>query len=214
MDLHHYALRVDLTETFKILDDLEKWLDNIGHSYLVCKEDPNDNPHCHVYLSSELKLKGLQTSWRRSFPTLIGNGAYSLKECLEDYQGYLRYICKGDGEGCYPEVVLRQGLDFDDYKIVELHEDYWCSNRELLKHRKVQIDVKVKGSIVEQVELAAKRQKLDGTDREAIARIYVQMYVDMRKPCNVYHAKGVVNTVCATLSGHMFDQLVYTCAER
>jgi len=208
----HYAIRVDLRRD--TIPRIEAWLSSVGNSYLVCREGGQDNPHLHLYLSSDLQLKGLQTSWRRNFSDYVGNASYSIKQCHQEFHDYLKYICKGSKEGDYPDVIVRQGLQFEDHDIVELHEDYWCSNREIHLHRKKEASVKLRGSICEQVEKAAKDQGLDGTDREAVARIYVQMYVDMRKGCNVFQGKAVVNTVCAVLSGHEFDQLCFKLAER
>jgi len=195
------------------LELVDKFLTKHCSNYLCCREEAAHS-HVHVYGRSTLKFKGFQSAVRRSFPEHIGNGGYSLKECDAEVYDYLKYICKGEGEGQYPDIICRQGLEYSDEKIVELHEAYWCTNAVLLENSKKRDNLKLKGNIVERIEKEAKQLGLLGHDREEVAKLYCKMYVDARKPVNVYHAKGVVNTVCALLSGHSFDLLVSDCAQR
>jgi len=209
----HFALR--LTEhNHEDMELLSSFLSSKCSNFLACRETEASNPHAHVYGITGLSYKGLQTAVRRHFPQHIGNAGYSLKQCDNEVIDYLRYICKGDGEGEYPDVVCRQGLEYTDEFIVELHEAYWCTNAVIKENSLKRDRLKLKGTVIEQIEKQAKELKYTGHQREEIAGLYVKMYVDARKPVNVYHAKGVINTVCAILSGAQFDILVNTCAER
>lgn len=193
---------------------MSTWLSKNCATYIVCRELAATNPHLHIYGDTELQYKGLQTSFRRAFPLHIGNESYSLKKCDGNYDDYLKYICKGDSKLEQPDIICRQGIDFTDAWIVQQHASYWVTNDDLMKNAKKRDNLKFRGTVVEQLEQACKEAKLDGHDRTAIAKLYVQKYVDARKPVNVFHAKGVVNTVCAILSQFEFDQLVDACASR
>lgn len=176
--------------------------------------DRTTNPHAHLYGVAELSFRGLVSSFRRFFPDHVGNGAYSIKPCTSSVYDYWKYISKGASRDDLPDVIVRQGLRWTDEYIVELHAAYWMSNDELVRTGKKRDSLKLSGTVVEQVERLAKEAKVEGYDREAIARIYVKMYVEARKPVSIYHAKSVVNTVCAALSESSFDLLVSDIASR
>lgn len=207
-----YAFRLTIQSDLDV-GALTDWLSVVFDNFLACREEASQ-PHAHVYGRGRLKLKGLQASVRKAFPLHVGNAGYSLKECDSQVYDYLKYICKGVSVDVPPVLVARQGLEYTDEYIDELHQAYWVTNEELAKNSKKRDQLKLRGSVVEQLEKQAKHLKLEGHDRREVAQLYVAMYVDARKPVNVFHAKGVVNTVCALLSGHQFDQLVEACAER
>lgn len=213
-DVFDYALRITLFEPENLVK-LSAFLSHAFVQWLVCREQAAED-HCHIYGRGALKLKGLQASFKKFFPDHGGNAGHSIKQCDSQVYDYLKYICKGSNQDTPPIIVSKQGIDFTDEYVAELHAAYWVSNAEIRNNSKKREHLKLAGTIVEQVEREAKQLKLSGQcyDREAVAAIYVKMYVDARKPVNVYHAKGVVNTVCALLSGASFDLLVSDCAQR
>lgn len=207
-----FALRVNVLGPADI-SNLNVWLSKHCSTFLVCRELEQSNDHCHVYGVTDLSYKVLQTSFRRSFPEHIGNESYSLKQCDAQVHDYLKYMCKGDSVESAANIVCRQGLDFTDEYLAELHAAYWVSNAELMQNSRKRDNLKMRGTVVEQLEKECKAAKLDGSDREAVAKLLVQKYVEARKPVNVYQCKSVVNTVCALLNGHQFDCLVSEISE-
>lgn len=192
---------------------LKLWLSKECSNYLVCRELPESNDHCHVFGVCDRTFKGLQANFRRSFPQHIGNEWYSLKECDAEVYDYLKYICKGVDANTPPVIVCHQGIEYTQSYLEELHAGYWVCNEELTKNSKKRDSLKLRGNVVEQLELQCKQAKLDGSDRTAVAKLLVQKYVEARKPVNVFQAKSVVNTVCALLNGHQFDCLVDEVSE-
>lgn len=215
MEKHGFALRTDL-QLYGLEARLGVWLDNQSTAnYWMVREDLfGINAHCHIYFESDHSLNALRLHFKRTFPELVGNGSYSLKPCDNNVEDYWKYMAKGEAEGDYPDVYLRQGYQWTEEKVVELHEAYWCTNTQLKATSKKRDTLKLRGTVVEQVEREAKEQKLNGRDREAIAKIYIRMYVTARKPLSVFHAKGVVNTVCCILDGDSVDLLASDIASR
>lgn len=198
-----YALRMDLGEG--VYEKISVWLSRF-ESFFVVREGVS-NPHVHMWLSGDKEYAAVRKDIQRSFAG-AGNGFYSLKRCDSDYVDYYRYMCKGEEQGSLPDVCFRQGLLFTDEWVQEKHDEYWEFNASIVCAR---------GSaenVVSYVEREAKRLKLDGTNREEVARIYVKHYVEKRKGVNVFHARSVVNTVCAILSVGAFDALVADVATR
>lgn len=213
-DLFDYAIRITLRDPENLVA-LTKFLSFAFVQWLVCREQAAED-HCHLYARGALKLKGLQAAFKKHFPDHGGNGGHSIKQCDSQVYDYLKYICKGASEDQPPVIISKQGLDYTDEYVAELHAAYWVSNAEIRQNSKKRDHLKLAGTIVEQVEREAKLLKLSGQcyDREAVAAIYVKLYVDARKPVSVYHGKSVVNTVCALLSGASFDLLVGDIAQR
>ena len=113
-----------------------------------------------------------------------------------------------------PEIVLRQGLLFDEDWIKSHHDAYWVRNAELARSSKQRKDLAVFGNVVERVELEAKRLKLSGRDREELSKIYIRMYTSAKKPINIFHAKGVINTVSCLLDECNIDVIAAEIASR
>ena len=128
-----FALRLNIRSTADI-PNLNVWFSKICTTFLVCRELEESNDHVHVYGVTGLTFKGLQTSFRRSHPEHIGNESYSLKQCDSQVYDYLKYMCKGSSVLNAANIVLRQGLDFTDAYLAELHAAYWVSNEELVKN--------------------------------------------------------------------------------
>lgn len=176
------------------------WLASVCSAYLVVLEvgTVTEKEHVHCALHSDKKLSAVRKSFQRAFSSLPdGNGTYSLKECDDDWENYLLYMCKGASKNEDPVVWLKQGLEYTDERIAEFHERYWVNNAQLEVNKRKR--KAFSGTVVEVVEKLAKEKGLRHTDREEVAKLYIKHYVELRKPINSFAAKAVVNTVCVLL---------------
>lgn len=195
-----YALRVDFREGgFK--DKFLSWLTTVALAWIVVYEAESlENRHVHLILDSEKDIKQLRNSFTKKFPECAGNKGYSLKVCRDDYDAYIRYICKGSSPNEPPVVWSRQGLDYTDENIASAHAKYWVTHAALKENSKKRARVE-KENIVEQVEREAKKLGLKEYQRDDVARVYIRLFRDARKGINVFAARAVVNTVCCLLEG-------------
>lgn len=179
------ALRVN-----RLAGDIGEWCSAKGYSGFSVRETgaSGDNEHWHflLFLTVGLKLSAFRTAFLRQFPSLKGNGDYSLSQC-KDVDKYSRYLAKGESEGQTPEVCWRYGLDWTEEKLEELHEAYWTENRKL-KKRKV-------GSMVDRVVDICKAENVDWQKRDAIAKIYIKEVTGSAKPLSMFSLRACVNTV-------------------
>lgn len=208
-----YALRVDIKATADS-ELLSTWLSGVSTDFLVCREDHGGNDHFHVFLQSEAKLASLRQSFKRKFPNHIGNDGYSLKECDGEIEQYHNYMCKGPSEIQDPDICMRQGLLYTDEWVSERHDAYWVRNGELARASTARKKLADHGNVVEKMELEAKRKGYTGRDREELAKLYIRMYAGAKKPINVFHAKGVINTVSVLLDEVNVDVLASEIASR
>lgn len=207
-----FALRMDVVSE-NDSSDLNAWLTQNATSYFVVKEfgTPGENPHYHAVLCSSAKTASLRQSFRRAFPNHKGNGAYSLKECDEDVEGYGRYMCKGADRDSLPDVICRQGLDYTDDWVKSMHEQYWVNNDLLVGNRKRRAM-----NMVEKLESICKDKRIKWSDRTAIATQYVLLQKEARKPVNTFAARATVNTVACLLddNGEAVEQLAIEIGNR
>lgn len=196
------ALRTD-----KKFDEVKEFVTSKQASgFAVVENAGGENEHYHWYLEL-LGYKNVQTfrvGLTKKIPDLKGNGAYSVKECDDDYERYWQYMAKGDGSGCGARVVWRHGLLFTDEKMEELHQAYWSENRE--KKR-----VKVEPVI----DVVFAKLKADGTawrDREAVAHAYIRELYNRNKPINLYSVKSAVNLLQVKLAP-VADEAIKSLAE-
>lgn len=212
MDSRAFALRMDILKE----DDgstLNAWLSNNASAFFVVKEfgDAKENPHYHAVLYASAKTASLRQSFRRAFPAHKGNGSYSLKECDEDTDGYGRYICKGADRDSLPDIVCRQGIDYTDGWVRAMHDQYWVNNDALLANRKRRAM-----NMVERLESICKDKRIRWSDRTEIAKQYVILQKEARKPVNTFAARATVNTVACLLddSSEAVEQLAIEIAGR
>lgn len=194
-----FALRADVFDGFKAR--LIKWLGIVALGWIVAYEvatGTEENRHVHLILDSDWDIKKIRNSFTRSFKELTGNSGYSLKLCNDDFEAYIRYICKGVDKDTPPVIWSRQGLDYTSSAIEQAHKKYWVNNEALTENGKKRKKVE-KENIVEQVEKEAKRLKLKASDRIEVAKVYMRLYRDARKGINIFAARAVVNTVCLLL---------------
>lgn len=208
--MFRYALRVDVREGLR--DKLSAWLSAIGTGFIVAHECEGDNDHVHCILDSDKSIKQVRNSFTKKFPESTGNKGYSLKLCDDDWEAYIRYICKGKSVNEGPDIWVRQGLEYTEEAIQEAWRKYWVNNQALKENAKKR--TRVEGAnIVEQVEQESKRLGLKGFDREGVAKVYIRLFRDARKGINVFAARAVVNTVCCLLEGSGEDHLAQKIAE-
>lgn len=210
MSVLRYAIRIDVTDALK--KRISDWLSGNGNGFICVKEVSGDNHHVHIILDSVKSIKQLRSSFTRAFPECVGNKSYSLKLCDDDYDAYIRYICKGESKEIPPVVWCKQGLHYTAEHIELAHGKYWVNNDALIENAKKRARVE-KESIVEQVEKAAKKADLKGYERVEVAKIYIRMFRDARKGINVFAARAVVNTVCCILDGCAEDALAVKIAD-
>lgn len=193
-----FALRADVFDGFKAR--LVQWLGLVAFGWIVAYECEGLNKHVHLILDSGYDIKKLRNSFTRTFSECVGNKGYSLKLCDDDYDAYIRYICKGPERDIEPIIWSRQGLLYTDEAIKAAHAQYWVNNEALITNSKKRKAVE-KENIVEQVEKKAKELKLKAYDRVGVAQVYIRMFRDARKGINVFAARAIVNTVCLLLEG-------------
>lgn len=193
-----FALRVDVVDD-AVKPALKAWLDKHSVGYICAEENPEGvNKHVHLILDSVEDIKKLRNSLVRALPQVAGNKGYSLKVCDDDWDGYMRYICKGLSKDDEPVIWYRMGLDYTDENIVAAWGRYWVDN-DALKANSAKRQKVEKGNIVEQVEKICKDEGVKSFDREGVARVYMRLFRDARKGINVFAARAVVNTVCLLL---------------
>lgn len=210
MAVLRYAIRMDVDPSFK--RRVSDWFSSAGNGYIVVYEVSGDNKHIHAILDSVKSIKQLRNSLTNSFPECVGNKGYSLKVCDDNYDAYIRYICKGSSPDEEPIVWTKQGLKYTAEDISNAHQMYWVNNAALEENARKRLKVE-KESIVEQVEKLAKAQGLKGFQREEVAKVYIRLFRDARKGINVFAARAVVNTVCCLLEGSGEDHLAQKIAE-
>lgn len=191
-----YALRVDYGASDK--QRLSDWLSANCGGYLVCYEEVVDeNPHVHVVLYSEKNIDTLRKSFKRAFDDKRGNGAYSLKACDANVDDYIAYICKGVDVDSPPDVILKQGIQFDDEYVEGMHQRYWDRNAQLV--RAAGERAAARGNMVEVVEKLCREQGVRSYERKKIALVYIRQMRAQRKAINIFAARAVVNGVVVAL---------------
>jgi len=197
--MSRFALRAEVTEGFR--SQLDDFLSKVADAYIVAYEDVSgENPHVHCILDCVhgKTEKSVRSHFSRSCPEHKGNKMYSLKKCDDDYEAYIRYICKGKGPDQCPVIWTRQGLLYTDEKIAEAHRMYYVNQGAVIANAKKRRKVE-SGNIVEQVERLCKARGIKAFQREDVAMVYIDLFRDARKGINVFAARAVVNTVCCLL---------------
>lgn len=195
--VRRYALRADVTDSFR--EKLTKFLSKVAHGFIVAFETKDgENPHIHAIFSSDKTLKSIRNHFTRICDEHKGNEMYSLKQCDDDWEAFIRYICKGESKDKAPTIWMRQGLDYTDLVIKRAHEAYYVNQDAIITNSKRRKKVET-GNMVEQVERICKERGYKSYEREEIAQVYMDLYRDARKGINVFAARAVVNTVCLLL---------------
>lgn len=205
-----FALRLDWVDADR--EPFSVWLHENALSYLVVHEVARDeNPHVHVLFYSVKKLDALRKSFKRAFADKRGNGAYSMKACDDSVERYVQYMCKGPNRDEGPDVLMRHGLVYTDADIVRMHAAYWEENGAPKRKR----GSVVKETRIEQLERICKEKGVTGNHRSEIAKEYIRIMRDEKKPINVFAARSAINTVSVLLdpTGSAEDWLVQEIAQ-
>jgi len=185
MSLYHdYAIRIDGNSS----EELVKFLTEDGGSYLVVKELEGTNPHYHAVIHTKRKLQAFRMAFRRQFPELRGNGAYSISD-VRDLAKYERYMMKGDSDSVLPTVVASNGVQYTTDWIMETHAAYWEQNADMVQRRTAEMKVP------EAVLQACKDAAVQWGNREKICELYIRELVRRDKPINIFALKSSVNLI-------------------
>ena len=209
---HVLALRADVPKDEGFKSKFCAWVAKEFDGFIVAFEIADGNPHVHCILDGQKTEKAVRSSFTRTFPECVGNKAYSLKECNDDHDAYIRYICKGDSETSPPDIWAKCGLLYSADVIEAAHKKFYVNRAAVLEDNKKKAAVE-KLSAVQLVEKECKRMGIKGFDREGIARVYLKLWRDARKPINVFAGRAVVNTVSLVLDGASDDDLVRKLSE-
>lgn len=196
MDTINFALRIDLDGVTP--QDVLGLVGGVASNYLVVREGGDENPHVHVFGRTDKKLSAVRKAVQRFLSGDRGNASYSLKQCAEDYDGYLRYLCKGDSSSKLPEVLGRCGLEYTDDWVKQMHSAYWLNNEEIVKSRQKRKRIQT-ATVVEKLEERCKEAGVLWNQPEKIALEYIRMCKASKKPINVFAARAIVNTVKVVL---------------
>lgn len=206
------ALRVDVPAIQGFKQKFISWVSKFD-GYIVAHEAPTvENKHVHCIIETKKSEKAFRSAFVREFPECVGNKGYSLKVCDDDYEAYIRYICKGESEIVPPDIWACNGLLYGPQVVEQAHKKYYVNQAAVIENRKKEKEVS-KLKPVELVERECKRMGVQGFDREGIAKMYLRLWRDARKPINVYAARAVVNSVCLCLSDSCEQSLASKIAE-
>lgn len=90
--------------------------------------------HYHMF------FEGTHSTLKKYFQRHVtgGNKVWSMKKCDGDWINYLRYCCKGDGEGIEPRVLLSDGYDIKklQQEFYDAQKEFKAELKETLKKRK------------------------------------------------------------------------------
>jgi len=192
-----FALRADVKDGFR--PKLDVFLGKCATGFIVAYETADgENPHIHAIFDAEKSLKAVRNLFVRTCDDHKGQKDYSLKVCDDNWEAYIRYICKGINKDSPPVIWTRQGLDYTPEVISAAHKAYYVNqdsvDQDNKKKRKLD-----GGSVIHQIEAICKEKGYKSYQREDIAGVYLDMFRDARKGINVFAARAVVNTVCLLL---------------
>lgn len=166
------AIRITLEDT-----DSKKYVDTINtlsyKSFLVIEYGKdNTNPHIQgivepVHTNSE-KIKSRIDTFRRKVKAahsdIVGNKRMSIKQCNDDIDNYIRYLCKGTKDK--PPIIANNSWKVDTDK---QYTKYWDINK-TIKSRKLckidsikatEVDLIPKMSYIEKIYLQIMRYHKD-----------------------------------------------------
>lgn len=167
-------------------EELIKFLEADGGSFLVVKELENSNPHFHVVLHTRRKPQAVRMAFRRQFPDAAGNAGYSIST-VRDLQKYHRYMMKGDSAAVNAHVVAANGVQYANAVWQkEQHDAYWAVNQELR-------EADDRRPVAEVVLQACRTANVDWSNRERIAEMYIRELVVRDKPINLFSIRSAVS---------------------
>ena len=111
MSFLRFALRADIIGD-DFTSDICKFASKFDSSLVVQEAHSGENPHIHALLCGKRTLPAIRQAFKKAFPLHVGNGAYSVKECDDNWMLYVQYCCKGDSVDDQPLVLQQSGFDF------------------------------------------------------------------------------------------------------
>lgn len=87
---------------------------------LIVKHDADEDvsrPHCHLVINYNKTLSTFRQQFKKRFPNYEGNKDYQLKDCSDDGEKPLWYICKMD----QPEVLYK--MNYTEKDIERFHQE-------------------------------------------------------------------------------------------
>jgi len=188
--IYKYKVRFDCS-SWRTQKDLILFLDKISSKYIILYEETkNGNPHWQGAAECTISRKTIERRLKKSEAFLgYGNKSYSMPQCDYD-DGYLRYICKGDGLDEYikPEETKLKGFTLEDVKRNNIL--FWKQNKIL----KTKVSPNSHENVIKQI------QKFELYDENKIynmwelRRIIVKFYFFKIKLIpNKYKLEGIVN---------------------
>lgn len=180
-----FALRVDGDAS----SALAMFLATLG-AYFIVREvagEAGANVHMHALIITDVVIKNVRNRLLKKFPDLSGNKAYSLT-VVEDSEKYRRYLCKGESSEKLPEVVGRQGIEFDDDWVAARHAAYWEVNEQLLAARNAR-----KRTVFERVFQECVDEEVRWDKDIVIAKKYIRELSKDGKGINLFAVRSQIN---------------------
>lgn len=162
------------------------WLDQYG-CFIVEESDAN-RIHYQGIVKYPNKIASLRALIKAKNPLMIGNKAYSVKQCKEEYDDLITYYCKGTKDSL--PVVVKNTLLIDN-----INERY-----KLYYEVKLSREKRSKGSLYERV--------FDGCsdslcNPDLVISHIVKYYIEQGKPINEYQIKSLALTyLCKNVEGY------------
>lgn len=184
---YEFALRLDGDNSAA----LALFLATLG-AYFIVREvagESGQNVHMHALIITDSILKNVRARFMRKFPEAVGNKSYSLT-IVEDGDKYRRYLCKGEDAEHLPEVVGRQGLEFDDEWVQATHDAYWEVNEQLLAARNAR-----KRSVFERVLQECVEEEVRWDKDIVIAKKYIRELSKDGKGINLFAVRSQINLI-------------------
>jgi len=198
-----YALRYTLRDTERDAEMLD-WINNKSPGHLVVKHKADEDcnrDHWHALMWSNKKEDALRKEFKKKFPDIHGNTAYSLTQIKaknedDPVEAYERYMCHGEFAGDAVIVISAFGAKYTDSWFKEQNQAYYANQKEFKKHEKEKAEAP--NTVNELLKVVSAAGIID---REEIAMKLVNMTLSWRKGLNTFYARNVVNTVWALVNG-------------
>lgn len=175
-----------------------------GHLGVLHEADEEvERPHWHFILYWDKSPKRFRQLLKEAVPTAQGQSDYSFGEikATKVYDSleaataaYERYMCHGKCEGDAVLVVSAVGVKYTPEWFRDQNKAFYAVQKAFMAERK-----KKELSLVEDMTEHCRSAGISG--KTEIAVEYCKRMCKANKPTNVFHARGVVNTVWMNING-------------
>jgi len=173
------------------LDDVSKFEDY--KLFMVHEHGSAARAHYQGIISWDKTMQALRARVKSMFPSLKGNGSYSIGKLEDEYDDYITYLCKGDSCDKKPQIIINSM----NIEVDSRHEQYWKRNAELKKDKK-----KPKKLLERIFERHPINIKDDTSDYHLACQSIYQFYIDESRPINPTIIGGLVRTYLAQQSDY------------